>query len=122
MAELITFAVYVLATARMVRLISKDKLTTRIRGWWLKRWPETRLLGYLITCVWCLSVWLAVVPGVSWVVAPDHVVLKSVAAVFAVSWLASVAQLGTVLLEAKIKMFSAVPEPEVTNEEPDQAP
>lgn len=121
MAEVITLLIYVLATARGVRLVTEDTITSGVRSWWLKRHPAETLPGYLITCAWCVSVYLAAGPAVSWVVAPDHLVLKSLAAVFAFSWLATGAHKLTHLLDAKIKLYSpaAPAEDEVTGAELD---
>lgn len=118
----ITLSIYVLATARGIQLITADKITKGLRDWWLKKHPAETLPGYLITCAWCTSIYLAVGPAVSWVLAPEHPVLKSAAAVLAFSWLAVGAHKSMHLLDAKISMFSPAPAPadgdEVTNGEP----
>lgn len=114
---LITLSIYVLATARLIRLLTEDTITKAFRRWWLKKHPATTLPGYLITCAWCTSVYLAVAPAISWVVAPEHPVLKSGAAVFAFSWLATAAHKLIHLLDAKIKLFSPAPAPEAGNDE-----
>lgn len=123
MVELITLFIYVLASARGIRFVVKDKLTEKFRVWWEARYPgRDSLRRYLITCAWCVSVYLVVGPAISWVVAPHHRVLKSLAAVMAFSWLATVALKLSDLLEAKIKLYSppAVPD-EVTDGESAQA-
>jgi hypothetical protein len=119
-AAAITLAIYVLATARGIQLVTADKITEGLRKRWLKRHPETTLPGYLIVCAWCTSIYLAVGPAVSWVLAPEHRVLKSCAAVMAFSWLAVGAHKLLHLLDAKIAMFSPPVPPagdEVTNGE-----
>jgi hypothetical protein len=48
----------VLATKRLVRLITEDKITEDARVWLFDRWPpEENRLTYLLTCERCLSVW-----------------------------------------------------------------
>jgi hypothetical protein len=45
-----------LATYRLTRLVTADRIMD-----WLRAWVESRSgwLGYLVTCDWCLSIWLA---------------------------------------------------------------
>lgn len=52
--------VVLLATYRITRLITADKITERIRLWAEQR---NAWLGYLVTCDWCLSIWLAPIPA-----------------------------------------------------------
>jgi hypothetical protein len=115
-ADLITLCVYVLATTRGIQFVTADKLTDKARRWWLRKHPKDTLPGYLIVCAWCTSVYLAVFPAVSWVVAPEHKVLKSMAAVAAFSWLATGAHKLVNLLDVKIKLYSPAPEAEVSRD------
>lgn len=60
----------VLATARLTRLVTSDKLTGRPREavlrWLVGRDPES-LLAYLLVCDWCASMYTgAVVAGAWW--------------------------------------------------------
>ncbi len=50
------FTVVALATYRITRLFTADRIMD-----WARAWAERRSawLGYLITCDWCLSIWLA---------------------------------------------------------------
>ena len=71
----------VLATYRVTRLATTDRILDVPREWIVARYDR---LGYLVTCDWCSSVWLApwlVGPAVLW---PDNravlVVLGSLAA------------------------------------------
>ena len=45
-----------LATYRLTRLFTADKITERIREALIAR---SDFFGYLITCDWCLSIWIA---------------------------------------------------------------
>lgn len=118
---MITLFVYVLATARMVRLLTEDKITEAWRKRWLAKHPKDTMLGYLATCAWCTSIWLAALPAVAWVVAPEHPVLKSAAALLAFSWLAVAAHKLLHLLDAKIQLF-APPAPAEKDEVTDGQP
>jgi hypothetical protein len=56
--DLITLAVGALATHRVTRLITRDRITAAPRRWTLNRLDEHGLLAYLITCDWCVSVYV----------------------------------------------------------------
>jgi hypothetical protein len=45
-----------LATYRLTRLVTADKITEPVRGWVVDR---SAWAGYLVTCDWCLSIWVA---------------------------------------------------------------
>jgi hypothetical protein len=69
-----------LATYRLTRLVTADEITKGLRGWVVDR---SQWLGYLVTCDWCLSVWIAPLPALSVVVwgdvTPVQVVLVALA-------------------------------------------
>ena len=49
-----------LATYRLTRLATRDNVFASIRNkFWERFPPESSKLGYLFTCEWCLSVWVA---------------------------------------------------------------
>ena len=56
------FVVAVLATYRLTRLVTADEITKHLRGWVVDR---SEWFGYLVTCDWCLSIWVAPIPTVS---------------------------------------------------------
>ena len=45
-----------LACYRLTRLITADQITLPFRTWILDR---STWVGYLVTCDWCLSIWIA---------------------------------------------------------------
>lgn len=56
----LSFIVLGLATYRFTRLITRDEIVSDIRNKFFSRFPpETSKLGYLATCEWCLSFWVA---------------------------------------------------------------
>lgn len=75
-------ALVALATYRLTRLVTADKITERFRDWANGRkasWP-----GYMAGCDWCLSIWLAPVPTVAAILWPDNrVVLAGLVALSA---------------------------------------
>lgn len=64
---LFTLALWVLALARVTRLIVADKLTDFLRIWAYKRSRGGEsYLTYFLQCPWCVSMWLGF--GTAWVV------------------------------------------------------
>jgi len=56
--DLITLLLGALATARITRLITLDRLTKAPRAWITRRLPDDSLLAYLVHCGWCVSVYI----------------------------------------------------------------
>jgi hypothetical protein len=61
------FIIAGLATYRVTRLITADKITEALRQRVTSKW-----LGYLVQCDWCLSIWLAPAPALAVVLWPDN--------------------------------------------------
>lgn len=62
----VEFVILGLATYRLTRLATRDAIFESARNrFWARFPPESSKLGYLLTCEWCLSVWLASVLFVS---------------------------------------------------------
>lgn len=58
-----------LSTYRLTRLVTADRLTQRFRQWAI---AKGEMIGYLATCDWCLSIWVAPIPSVVAVLAPSN--------------------------------------------------
>ena len=58
-----------LATYRLTRLLTADRLTQRLREWAIGR---GEMIGYMATCDWCLSIWLAPIPATLAVLYPEN--------------------------------------------------
>lgn len=67
--KLFQFILAVLATYRATRLVTADKISEPLR-----EWVEARSdwFGYLTSCDWCLSVWVAPLPAISVVLWPTN--------------------------------------------------
>ena len=76
------FIVAVLATYRLTRLVTADKITEPIRGWVVDR---SEWFGYLVTCDWCLSIWVAPLPALGIVLWGDVTPVRLVLAALALS-------------------------------------
>jgi hypothetical protein len=77
------FIILGLATYRLTRLITRDVIMDGFRNWFWKKWsPEKSKLGYLLTCEWCLSIWVA---SLFYISAMITSVTIAVAGVFALS-------------------------------------
>lgn len=89
--DLITLLVAALATARVTRLITADRITEPPRMWLLLRLDPEGLGSYLVTCAWCVSVYVGAGAaallwfGPSWTVWP----LSALAFSYVAGWLAS---------------------------------
>jgi hypothetical protein len=69
--DLFTFAVLVLATHRITRLITTDTIFSALRERIWNKFPPNRVnLGYLITCDWCSSLWAATMVFSAYFLAP----------------------------------------------------
>jgi hypothetical protein len=57
---MIDFIILALAVHRLTRLVTTDMVTERIREKiWSKYPPHKGGIGYLVTCNWCSSIWVA---------------------------------------------------------------
>ncbi|WP_282775879.1 hypothetical protein [Nocardia sp. CC201C] len=54
-----TFLLAFGAIARLTRLVTDDYLTRGLRVFVIRRTGADSILTYLVTCAWCLSVWVA---------------------------------------------------------------
>lgn len=68
----LNLAIAALATYRLVRLVTVDRITEPLRDWAEMRAPWA---GYLTTCSWCSAVWLAPIPSACLVLWPGNRVL-----------------------------------------------
>lgn len=65
--DTLTAVLCALATARLTKLITTDRILLAPRAWLVRRLPEHHLLAYLIVCDWCVSVYTgAAVAGAWW--------------------------------------------------------
>ena len=59
----------ILATYRLVRLVTADQITLPLRSWVADR---SEWAGYLVTCDWCLSIWIAPAPTAALLLWQEH--------------------------------------------------
>lgn len=63
-----------LATYRIARLVVRDEIFSRPRNAiWKKFPPEKSQFGYLFTCMWCTSIWVASLLEISRIIIPNIV-------------------------------------------------
>jgi len=73
-----TFVILALAAFRITRLITTDRIFDELREKIWNKYPPTRLnIGYLITCDWCTSIWVAPIVIFSYVLVPSVVFVVS---------------------------------------------
>ena len=95
--DVTTLLLLALATARLTRLVTQDRLTeaprNRLVRWAVKRGGDDSLLAYFVFCDWCVSVYTgAAVAGAWWAwheTAWLTWVLGALAFSYAAGWLAS---------------------------------
>jgi hypothetical protein len=69
-----------LATYRLTRLFTRDEILSGFRDWfWEKYPPETKKLGYVLTCEWCLSIWVASLLQLSRIIIPLVLAMSAIA-------------------------------------------
>ncbi|SCF78877.1 hypothetical protein GA0115259_1025513 [Streptomyces sp. MnatMP-M17] len=61
-----TLVLAALATARLTRLITVDRITEAPRNWVIRQLPRESLLSYLLVCSWCSSVYAGAGVGAAW--------------------------------------------------------
>lgn len=67
------FLIVVLATYRVTRLFTADRIMQPVRDFVEVR---SQWLGYLVTCDWCLSMWVAPWPLLAYLRAGDALVVQ----------------------------------------------
>lgn len=86
------FVLLFLATARITRLVNDDTLTERPRTWLILRLNGHENAQYLITCPWCVSVYVgaALAGAWAWLGTPTWFMgsLAALAASYVTGWLA----------------------------------
>jgi hypothetical protein len=81
---LLQFVIFGLASYRLTRLFTRDMITAPFRNaFWKKFPPESSYIGYLSTCEWCFSFWIAAGLMVGYSFAPSVTFL--IAIIYAIS-------------------------------------
>lgn len=85
-----------LATYRLTRLVTADRITEPIRS---RIEDRSEFAGYLVTCDWCLSIWIAPLPATAVVLWPDNRVVLVALVALSLSALTGIASLVEGLLD-----------------------
>lgn len=73
-----TFVILALAAFRITRLITADRIFDSLREKIWNKFPPNRVnIGYLITCDWCTSIWVAPIVIFSYLLVPSVVFVVS---------------------------------------------
>lgn len=96
MSETLLLVVYALAAGRVTGLITADQLTAKARAWAVRRLDAPvnstghfhgwrAYATYLVTCAWCVSIYVGAVAAVVWYTLGDNPVLLVAAVGLAIS-------------------------------------
>ncbi len=83
MALLTALVLLSLAGYRITRLLIEDYILSRPRDWVLDKLKDRPMLSYLLTCYWCLGLWVAILLVIPYIFFPDAMMV--VALPFAIS-------------------------------------
>lgn len=87
-----TLILAALATARLTRMVTSDRITLAPRRWLLRRlvsrYGEDHLIPYFLVCDWCVSVYVAGGVTAAWVLAGSTLWFQAPAAALALSYAA----------------------------------
>lgn len=70
MVALIRFVVFMLAVYRATRLILQDEILDGPRNWAFSKVKRGGKLEYLLTCEWCISIWVAIPLAILYIISP----------------------------------------------------
>lgn len=92
MNDMTTLILAALATARLTRMVTTDRITLAPRKWLLRRlvhrYGEDHLLPYLVVCDWCVSVYIGAGITAAWVTVGETLWFQAPAAALALSYAA----------------------------------
>lgn len=58
--NIVELIIDIVATYRLTKLIMDDKITEKFRDMVFDKYPpRTSMIGFLLTCPWCVSIWSA---------------------------------------------------------------
>lgn len=81
----LTLLLTALATARLTRLVTTDRITQTPRHWALSQLPDGHLAAYLLVCDWCASMYIGAGAAAAWWMWGDHRWFTAAAAALAFS-------------------------------------
>lgn len=62
------FVLCLIATARLTRLVTTDRIMTPFRRWVVNKYGEDSETAYLVHCRYCASIWVATPVSLIWAV------------------------------------------------------
>lgn len=83
--DIITLLLAVLATYRLTRLVTTDRITQAPRNRIIQALPRESLLSYLLVCDWCASMYTGAAVAGAWWAWGDSVAFTAVMAALALS-------------------------------------
>lgn len=86
--DALIFASIFIATARLTRLITDDRITESFRNWVVSRAGESNPVSYLVYCTWCVSIYTGAAVSLGWWAFGDQVWYQVVMIALACSFVA----------------------------------
>jgi hypothetical protein len=86
--HLLTLVVFILAAARVTRLLVADDITAPLRRWGARTFTDK--VAVLFVCPWCMGFWVSAVAAVLWWFWGDRWWLLLPALAFAISYLVGI--------------------------------
>ena len=86
--DLVTLTLTALATARITRLITTDRITEAPRNALIRRLDPEGLMAYLVVCDWCASVYVGAAVAGAWWAWGDTMAFTAATAALAYSYVA----------------------------------
>ena len=83
MPDPISIVILILANYRLARLIVVDQITAPARERIWKRYSPATQFGYLFTCMWCTSMWTAILLVACYILIPVPTII--IASILALS-------------------------------------
>lgn len=80
--DLFSFLILSLATFRVSRLLTTDVIFEDLRDRIWKKFSPLTKFGYLFTCIWCMSVWVALVLVICYTIIPTVTLLVALPLAF----------------------------------------
>lgn len=71
MTDFVRVVVFILSVYRVSRLVIEDEITDGPRNWVYSKINPDGKLAYLLSCYWCISIWVAIPLAILYITSPN---------------------------------------------------